>query len=131
MTKTETMYSKIEKHGANLNAIFNTGIDNVTLCKKLHRLETKLHKFAEDYCNGVMTEEDYDIEEGVISKKVAKILGRKVSTTDGVPTYPLYFNRDPRGYSLKLDDEYVGEHDLKIEKDWGGYGILAPDFSID
>ena len=75
-TDKETMYQAIEKHGANLNAIFNTGIDNVTLCKKLHRLETKLHKFAEDYCNGVMTEEDYDIEEGVISKKVAKILGR-------------------------------------------------------
>jgi hypothetical protein len=128
-TKKERMYQAIEKHGANLNSIFNTAFDNVTLCKRLHSLEVKLHKFAEDYCNGVMTEENYDIEENVIAKKVAKILGRKVSTADGVPTYPLYFNRDPRGYSLKLDDEYVRDNNLDIHKDWGGYGILAPDFS--
>ena len=30
-------------------------------------------------------------------------------------------------YTFKLDDEWV--KDKKIFKDWGGYGILAPDFS--
>lgn len=29
---------QITKHGENLNAIFNTGLDPITLCKKLRRL---------------------------------------------------------------------------------------------
>lgn len=41
---------------------------------------------------------------------------------------PVFLNRDPRGYSLKIPDEYVSEHELDIHRDWGGYGILAPDF---
>ena len=122
-----TMYQAIEKHGANLNAIFNTPFDNITLCKKLLRLENKLHRLAEQYCNGDIDEETYDLAETPIAKKVADILC--VKTADGVPVYPLYFNRDPRGYSLKLDDDFC--RDKQIYKDWGGYGILAPDFSID
>lgn len=41
MNKKERMYKQIKEHGENLNAIFNTGIDNVTLCKKLLRIERK------------------------------------------------------------------------------------------
>ncbi len=127
--KREKMYEAIEKHGADLNRIFNTALDNITLSKRLFSLENKLHKYAEDYCNGIMTEESYDVEESIIAKKVAKLLGRKVSTLDGVPTYPLFFNRDPRGYSLKLDSDWVRDNDIKIHRDWGGYGILAPDLT--
>jgi hypothetical protein len=127
-TKKERMYQEIEKHGASLNKIFKTKLDNITLCKKLHSLEVKLHWYAERYCNGDIEEDFYDIEENKIAKKVAALLGRKVSTEDGLPTYPLYFNRDPRGYSLKLDDDWVRENKIEIYKDWGGYGILAPEF---
>jgi hypothetical protein len=42
---------------------------------------------------------------------------------------PMFINRDPRGYSLKIDDEYCREHKLNIHQDWGGYGIIAPDFT--
>ena len=39
MNKKERMHKQIEEHGANLNSIFKTGLDNITLCKKLHSLE--------------------------------------------------------------------------------------------
>ena len=41
MTKHERMYEQIEKHGANLNAIFNTDLDNIKLCKKLFQFHGK------------------------------------------------------------------------------------------
>ena len=41
---------------------------------------------------------------------------------------PVFVNGDPRGYALKIDDSYVKKFNLKIERDWGGYGIIAPDF---
>ncbi len=40
---------------------------------------------------------------------------------------PVFINRDPRGYALKINDEWMTEHDAKLEKDWGGYGLLAPE----
>jgi len=44
------------------------------------------------------------------------------------PLVPVVINRDPRGYALKIEDEWFKDHDVRIHKDWGGYGILAPDF---
>jgi uncharacterized protein (UPF0335 family) len=44
----------------------------------------------------------------------------------------LYFNADPRGYSLKIHDEVNRElrnQGINLYSDWGGYGILAPDFN--
>lgn len=127
-TQKERMYQQIEKHGENLNKIFHTKFDNITLCKKLRRLEAKAHKLAEDYCNGVIDFEAQDIGEADIAKKVAKILGDKVCK-DGIATYPLVMNRDPRGYALKIDDEWLRSTNYQIERDWGGYGILAPEFN--
>ena len=39
----------------------------------------------------------------------------------------MFINRDPRGYALKLTEEF--SKDKRIYKDWGGYGIIAPDFT--
>ena len=126
-TKKERMYQAIEKHGANLNALFKTKLDNVTLSKKLFSLEYKLHRYATQYCNGDIELADYDIAEADIAKKVGKLLG--VCTADGVAVYPLVFNRDPRGYSLKLDSDWVRDNKAEIYRDLGGDGILAPDFN--
>ena len=126
MTKKEKMYARIEKHGANLNRIFQTKLDNVTLCKKLFTLEHKAHKLAEDYCNGLVdTEYEYHSETAKILDKVNGILGnvwRKKHV-------PVFVNGDPRGYALKIESDYVRDNNIEIERDWGGYGLLAPDFN--
>ena len=51
MNKKEIMYQKIEQHGQNLNNIFKTKFDNITLYKKLFRLERKVHHATTCLCN--------------------------------------------------------------------------------
>tara|TARA_R110002167_G_scaffold97995_1_gene258180 strand:- start:125 stop:481 length:357 start_codon:yes stop_codon:yes gene_type:complete len=114
MNKKQMMYDKIQKHGDNLKAIFNLNIDSIKLCKQLFRLENKAHRLAEDNCNGITDNIESDTNK--IIDKVKKILN----------TNKVFFNGDPRGYALKLCDQF--SKDKIIHKDWGGYGIIAPDF---
>jgi len=111
------MNNRIEKHGDNLKSIFNLDVDSVKLCKQLFRLENKAHKLALDYCNGVF-EGDIDKESEKILSKVAKLLNTN--------TFNMFFNSDARGYALKFFEDF--SKDKPIHKDWGGYGIIAPDF---
>ena len=128
MNNKEKMYKEIAQHGANLNAIFNTGIDDVKLSKKLFSLERKAHKLAVDYCNGEngVNSENWGEKCEPILKEVRKVL----NCTDN---FPIFLNGDARGYALKIDDKYMQmlrERNNKVlHTDWGGYGILAPDFN--
>jgi hypothetical protein len=55
------------------------------------------------------------------------------------PLVPIFVNRDPRGYALKIDSEWMAEargrdefYDTptrQLHRDMGGYGILAPDLT--
>jgi len=119
-TKHERMYEAIKKHGQNLNAIFDTALEPVQLCKKLRPLELKAHEIAVKWCNGDgVDSENIDNFINPILAKAQEILGDK---------YPIKFNGDARGYALKISDKIVRENNLKIYTDWGGYGIIAPDF---
>lgn len=122
MNKKQTMYAAIEAHGNNLNTLFNTGLDPMTLCKKLRRLECKAYNIALHWCNGTggVNSDNIDTLTAPIIKQVKKILGESA---------PVQFNGDARGYALKLSDTWVRENNARIYPDWGGYGILAPDFS--
>ena len=115
------LYHKIEKHGQNLKAVFNLdhNIDPVKLCKRLFRIENKAHKLAVDYCNGDIYADDYGHETSKILTKVQAILNNKKV---------IFVNGDARGYALKIDDEYIRNNNFNIHRDWGGYGIIAPDF---
>ena len=117
MNKREKMYQMIQKHGDNLKAIFNINEDSVKLCKKLFRLENKAHRLATDYCNGDF-QGDIENESKKIVDKAKKIL----------KTNEIFFNRDARGYALKIKDDFIRVNNLSIYRDWGGYGIIAPDF---
>lgn len=125
----QQMYQAIEAHGANLNLIFNTGIDNTLLCKKLRRLENKANNLATKYCNGeINSHEEFEILTAPILASVRKLL-----FPNGMTNTPLDWciivNGDCRGYALKISDKYVRENNLRIYTDWGGYGILAPEFN--
>lgn len=118
--KRSEMYQRIDRHGENLNRIFKTGLDNETLCKKLHRLELKAHRMTVNECNGTS---DHENELKAILKTVKAILN--------APDGWIFVNGDARGYALKISDKVVREQNLKIERDAGGYGIIAPDYSQD
>tara|TARA_B100001250_G_C19624088_1_gene710735 strand:+ start:539 stop:913 length:375 start_codon:yes stop_codon:yes gene_type:complete len=118
----EKMYQQIEKHGEDLKVIFNLSndVDSIKLCKQLFRLENKAHQLAEDDYNGL----DVKAEVESIFKSVCKVLN-----ISSIKEWGIFWNNDPRGFALKIDDETVRKNDLKIHRDWGGNGILAPDFS--
>jgi hypothetical protein len=131
-TKKQRQAEQIKAHGENLLAIFPnaTEKDPVTLCKKLRRLETKARRITTDYCNG-----DFDAGENgekldaaldPILANVNAILGNT-----GKNPVPVFVNRDPRGYALKIDDVWMHNKQARIYSDWGGYGIIAPEFTGD
>jgi len=124
MNKKNRRREQILLHGFKLQNLFGIkDIGPVALAKSVHRLEVKAHRIAEDYCNGVIDNEfEQDRQEHRIMKFLDQLLGYK---SKGIP---IIFNGDPRGYALKIDDAYVREHRLDIHRDWGGYGILAPEF---
>lgn len=115
----ETM-ERIRKHGEDLKRIFGLSDDPIKLCKKLRRLELAANAMMVKYCNGEIdfdTLQAYELED--LKPKLEKILGTKAVVS------MVYINQDPRGYTLKLNE--VVSNRSEIHKDWGGYGILAPD----
>jgi hypothetical protein len=121
MNKKDKMYQRITAHGENLNKIFNTELEPVALCKKLRRLEFKASTNSEAYCNGEYGELKYQRIAEEIEAKVDKILKFKSKAI------PVFINGDPRGYALKVESEWVSAQNINMERDWGGYGLLAPD----
>ena len=117
----EKMYQDIEQHGTNLLGIFPNAKEQepVKLCKKLRRYENKATILITACCNGTEPA-DFEQQLSTIKKSVVNLLG---SPADDV----LFINDDPRGYSLKLTSEFSA--DKNIMRDWGGFGIIAPDFT--
>jgi hypothetical protein len=138
-SKKAAMYSQIEAHGKNLNAIFNTSIEPVKLCKMLLRLERKAHHATTCLCNtntlhllelnkytgydvAQATEEQEEQFFAKILASVYKILGPKSKEC-------VLINYDARGYALKIRPEYIKANNLAIYQDFGQNGILAPEFN--
>jgi hypothetical protein len=94
----------------------------VSLYKRLHRLEAEAHRLAERECNENLPDGYSERKTASILKRLDAILGFRSA---GIP---VFVNGDPRGYALKVDDKYVREHKLEMSTDWGGYGILCPEF---
>ena len=116
--KKNIMYKQIKKHGDNLKSIFDIDIDSVELCKKLFRLENIAHKFTTYDCNYGHSDDQFELFEDDILSKVSSILNCDKDI--------VFLNGDARGYALKFTTEFSKDKD--IHKDWGGYGIIAPDF---
>ena len=126
-TKKELLYSRITKHGQDLKRVFNLDptTDPVKLCKKLLRLENKAHRLATDFCNGVIDQLEWDKKADQILTKVETIFENKANGF-------IFVNGDARGYSLKILEEFTtalrNRSNVNIFRDWGGFGIVAPDF---
>ena len=124
MNAKQRMNKRIEKHGTDLNRIFGLTDDPIKTAKMLHRFEVKASRLAMDYCNG---ENGVDADTwGPASDKILDALDKKIHfKAQGIP---VFINGDARGYALKIDDDYTRAKNLDIHRDWGGYGVLAPEF---
>ena len=115
------MYRNIFNHGENLKKVFSlpSDTDPVKLCKKLFSLEAKAYKLSMQSCNGDIEMEQWEAETGLILDSVNKILDYK---DKGISVFA---NGDARGYTLKIKAKDTPSY---LFKDWGGFGIIAPDF---
>lgn len=139
----------IRRHGETLLAAFPNATEQnpIALCKKLRRIETSLQRPLVDYCNG-----DFDAGENgekldAITDKARSRVIVLLGITDAVTADAILINRDPRGYALKIDDEWMREKGwtlnrsnrhtngsgsiavARLHRDMGGYGIIAPDLT--
>ena len=95
--------------------------EGMLIYRKLRRIELKANRLAVMECNGLP--ENY--KEGAAKqhtnneKAVLKLL-------PGLQGF--FVNGDCRGYTLKVYEQQAREFYPNLHKDWGGYGILAPEF---
>lgn len=129
-------------HGETVKAVFGLGaeVDPVKLCKQLRKLERQGAALGLRLCNGPEFDpgESETISEGILGKVDALLHFRE----SGIP---VFVNLDPRGYALKIDDTWMRQHMSRLgggtrqkpqdeaccrmRRDWGGYGIIAPDLT--
>lgn len=127
VSKAQVLARRIDEHGQQLLTIFPRAIqrDPAKLCRMLRRLETEAHRLAEEACNGEpdRTKEEMNALVNAILSKVRRVL----SANELSPQ--IVFNGDPRGYALKIPKGVMLGIGLALHCDWGGNGILAPDFA--
>lgn len=120
--------AQIDRHVNALAKLLSTSNHEVAMraYKRLRRVEMEAERAAVAYCS--IPNFDWEKARENVEWKVKKIFGGKLP--------PGFFvNGDPRGYALKIDagqsyeseyhPEYIPEG---LHRDWGGYGILAPEF---
>jgi hypothetical protein len=123
MNKKQRQAEQILQHGFNLQRVYpeTKQYGPVELCKKLHRMEVRANRLAAEMCNHEWVDQDkHSAALDRIEKRVNDLLGKGPA---------VFVNRDPRGYALKIRTEDA--KGLDIHKDWGGYGIICPEFTGD
>lgn len=115
---------KVKKHGEQLLVIFPKAKiqDPVLLYQHLLRLQTSAEQITLRLCNGPEYSQGPDYVDKLLDKILQKVEDLLQAKQSGVN---VFINRDPRGYALKIEDtDMIGR---VLHKDWGGYGILAPE----
>ena len=122
------MYARIKKHGEDIKKIFSlpASTDPIKLCKSLRRLETKAQRVQDIHGSGKY--EEAAKEEAQLINKLKNLL-MPDSTPEEFLKFGIFLNTDPRGYALKIPDDIVKQNNWTIHKDWGEFGIIAPDLN--
>lgn len=123
----KSILAQVKKHGADLLTVFPLTTERrpVELCRKLRRIEARGSRLAMRVCNGPeMSEADQEAEEAAILAAADALLQFSALASK----VPVVLNLDPRGYALKIGDEWTRTHAPAMYRDWGGYGIIAPEF---
>ena len=125
-TKKQRNARELFSHVCNLQKLANvtTYYEAFLIYKKLHRIEARMNRVFTNECNGVS-----QLTEAQEEKRDQRVLKQLTELLPGLKT--IFLNGDPRGYSLKISSEEARElrdKGINIYTDWGGYGILCPDF---
>lgn len=107
------------RHIQFLGEMFNVGVINpYATFEILLKAEREANRRATKECNEAISEEDSDKWWDNFNRRLTKNLGVE-KMPDG-----FFINHDPRGYALKMREKTFDG----LWTDFGGYGILAPNF---
>jgi hypothetical protein len=114
------------RHVCNLQKLANVSTyhEAFLIYKKLHRIEARMNRIFTDECNGYL-----ELNEDQEEKRNQRVIKQLNDMLPGLKT--IFLNGDPRGYALKISSEEARElrdKGINIYTDWGGYGILCPEF---
>lgn len=125
MTKRDLRKKHLEAHYKALERLAHKcgleKVDGKKFSVRLFGLERLADKWAEDYCNGVIPEDVYNVRKQDITLGVQSLFNGKLKG--------FFVNSDPRGYALKIKSEVLQSEyaDIGLQRDWGGYGLLSPE----
>lgn len=116
-----THEERVIRHVENLLRIFPDALSRnpVLLYGRLRMIEREGSRHAEKMCSD---SDYYNSNIDRLDEISDKIVGKANAL---LGTDRVWLNTDPRGYALKVD---LSDEEL-LHTDWGGYGIIAPDFS--
>ena len=101
-------------------------LENAARYDELCRLERRASRDAERICNGDIQRSDPEQE--LYDKRILDAVD--ASTGFRGKGVPVILSGDPRGYALKIESAWVLANDsgpeIRLERDMGGYGLLAP-----
>lgn len=117
----------IVKHGEHLLKIFPNALeqDPVRLCKKLRLLEGRAALIGARLCNGPEFAGGYE-EADRLADAILAAANRLLGNIES-DVVPVFINRDPRGHALKIRESWMLTSGAQLHRDWGGYGIIAPE----
>lgn len=121
MNKKELKQIRLQKHYEALNklSILTGGkvTDSKKLSCKLLKIERGIYKYILAYSNG---------DVGDISEELNKARAEVLTLFPKLRYF--FINTDPRGYSLKINLDKADEDykNIGLQRDLGGYGLLAP-----
>lgn len=105
LTNLEQLSSKENPHGYDMYL-------------RLRSIEKEATRLTTAECNGETTEQASERKRASIENRIKEVFGGKLPTG-------FFINGDPRGYALKIKELHTKPD---FYKDFGGYGILAPEF---
>jgi hypothetical protein len=125
-TTTESIQRRRTAHHKALEVLAATvgcKTPGLTLWRGLRLIEAELYRACLNYTNGTngVDEMKWRGAKQAAHNSLENLFGGPIPK--GV-----FINGDPRGHMIKLDNETVTIPD-GMEKDWGGYGILAAEIN--
>lgn len=132
-TKVERRKNELERHYAAIerlliacDVVYDDNMMRrkaINTSSRLLRIEQITHKAATNYCNGDIDSDMWDRICEVQSSNVQQLFRGNLKG--------FFINGDARGYALKIKDSVMREayKEIRLQTDWGGYGLLAPEIT--
>jgi len=128
MNKKERRQDQLERHYTTLEKLAEHCGVNKPNGKKLSlallKIEQRAHRVMEAFCNGECNDSGFENAKNAARENVQALFNHNLQG--------LKINGDPRGYTLKIDDDVTRElfdAGITMQRDFGGYGLLAPEIT--